>query len=260
MIALTRARVRSIAIALAIAGAASRVVAEEDPRIRAYEQQLERMQHEMDELRARLRVLEEERGMRPAPATGAAAPEAPPPTRVTGAPAPSQQDRRIDVLAHEVESLKSRLVLPEARALKSYYGLGPAASKVYGIDRGLSIGGYGEVNFQKFVNDQQGRHDQFDVARFVLYTGYKFTDRIILNSELEFEHAVVAHDKEGEAEVEFMNLDFLGWQALNFRAGLLLVPMGFINEIHEPPFFHGVFRPEVEQRIIPTTWREGGVG
>ena len=72
MIALTRARVRSIAIALVIAGAASRVVAEEDPRIRAYEQQLERMQHEMDELRARLRVLEEERGMRPAPATGAA--------------------------------------------------------------------------------------------------------------------------------------------------------------------------------------------
>ncbi len=97
MIALTRARVRSIAIALVIAGAASRVVAEEDPRIRAYEQQLERMQHEMDELRARLRVLEEERGMRPAPATGAAAPatggaapetraaapEAPPPTRVS---------------------------------------------------------------------------------------------------------------------------------------------------------------------------------
>jgi len=274
MMALTRTHVRSIAIALAIAGAASRVVAEEDPRIRAYEQQLERMQHEMDELRARLRVLEEERGMRPAPATGAAAPatggaapetraaapEAPPPTRVTGAPAPSEQDRKIDVLAHEVESLKSRLVLPEARALKSYYGLGPAASKVYGIDRGLSIGGYGEFNFQTFVNDQQGRNDQFDVARFVLYTGYKFTDRIILNSELEFEHAVVAHDKEGEAEVEFVNLDFLGWQALNFRAGLLLVPMGFINEIHEPPFFHGVFRPEVEQRIIPTTWREGGVG
>jgi hypothetical protein len=50
------------------------------------------------------------------------------------------------------------------------------------------------------------------------------------------------------------------WPALNVRAGLVLVPVGFINEMHEPPFFHGVFRPEVERSVIPTTWREGGVG
>ena len=110
------------------------------------------------------------------------------------------------------------------------------------------------------MSDKQGQRSRFDVARFVLYTGYKFTDRIILNSELEFEHAVVASDTEGEAEVEFLTLDFLAWQQLNFRTGLILVPMGFLNEIHEPPFFHGVFRPEVEERIVPTTWRAGGVG
>lgn len=266
-----------VAILAATSGVVPRpALAEDDPRIRAYEQQLEHMQHQMDELRNRLRALEEERGMSPSRASDSAGGAAVParaaepapahPAEAGGAPAAAAspatttQDRKIDVLAHEVEALKSRLVLPEGKALKSYYGFGPAASKVYGSDRGLSIGGYGEFNFQKFVDDQQDRHGQFDVARFVLYTGYKFTDRIILNSEIEFEHAVVAGDKDGEAEVEFVNLDFLAWQPLNFRLGLLLVPMGFINEIHEPPFFYGVFRPEVEQRIIPTTWREGGVG
>jgi hypothetical protein len=64
----------------------------------------------------------------------------------------------------------------------------------------------------------------------------------------------------GEAEVEFAYLDFRLWEPLNVRAGLVLVPMGFINEVHEPPFFHGVFRPEVERQILPTTWREGGIG
>jgi hypothetical protein len=60
--------------------------------------------------------------------------------------------------------------------------------------------------------------------------------------------------------VEFAALDFLWRPELNARAGLLLIPMGFINEVHEPPFFYGVQRPEVERRILPSTWRENGVG
>ena len=257
--------------------------ADDDPRIRAYQEQLDRMQREMDDMRAKLRALEEEKrqaGGTPSRAATVPAPAAPPsavvaapatapaapPAAVVAAPAAppaaaaAEQDRKIGVLAGEVERLKSLLVLPENKELKSYYGLGPAASKVYQVDRGLSIGGYGEFAFQKLVSDREGRRDTFDVERFVLYTGYKFTDRILLNSELEVEHAVAASDTEGEVEVEFLTLDFLGWQALNFRTGLILVPMGFLNEIHEPPFFHGVFRPEVEQRIIPTTWRAGGAG
>ena len=252
------------------------------------------MQKEMDEMRAKLRALEAER--HPGKAAASAAVPATPPstgaatttgagsgtTTVSGAatttgaapapgaataavstpsaPATAEQDRKIGVLATELERLKSALVLPPNKELKSLYGYGPAAAKVYQTERGLSIGGYGEFNYQQLVSDRQGHENNFDVERFVLYTGYKFTDRIILNSELEFEHAVVAHDTDGEAEVEFVTLDFLGWKQLNARLGLMLVPMGFINEIHEPPFFHGVFRPEVEQRIIPTTWRAGGVG
>lgn len=47
---------------------------------------------------------------------------------------------------------------------------------------------------------------------------------------------------------------------INLRAGILLVPVGIINEYHEPPVFYGVERPDVDKNIIPTTWWEGGFG
>jgi hypothetical protein len=259
-----------LVLTVVVAGDLGAARAEDDPRIRAYQEQLDRMQREMDDMRARLRALEQERqnaGAKPSRPAAGPAPSAP---AVVAAPAPApagaaaEQDRKIGVLAGEVDRLKSLLVLPENKQLKSYYGLGPAASKVYQVDRGLSIGGYGEYNFQKFVSDQQGRRDRFDLLRFILYTGYKFSDRIVLNAEIEFEHALIgestASADSGAVEVEFAYLDFMLWDAFNVRSGLLLVPVGFLNEVHEPPFFHGVLRPEVEQRIIPTTWREGGVG
>ncbi|MEO6028682.1 MAG: hypothetical protein ABIR79_17600 [Candidatus Binatia bacterium] len=248
------------------AGVVAPAAAEEDARIRAYQAQLNRMQKEMDEMRARLRALEHERGApaEPASAPAPAAPAAPGGAVATQSAGPADQDRKIGVLATEVERLKRALVLPEHKELKSLYGLGPAASKVYQVDRGLSIGGYGEYNYRKLVSDQQGGKDRFDFLRFILYTGYKFSDRILMNAEIEFEHALIgestASSDSGAVEVEFAYLDFMLWRALNVRAGLVLVPVGFINEMHEPPFFHGVFRPQVEQTIIPTTWREGGVG
>ena len=66
--------------------------------------------------------------------------------------------------------------------------------------------------------------------------------------------------QDGEVSVEFATLDFLFHESVNARAGLLLVPVGFLNEIHEPPFFHGNQRPEVERQIIPSTWRANGAG
>jgi hypothetical protein len=116
------------------------------------------------------------------------------------------------------------------------------------------------------VGDNEGpgkRSDVGDLVRFVTYIGYKFSDRIILNSEIEYEHAKVGPTVSagaGDVEIEFANLDFLLTEQANIRAGLVLIPMGFLNEIHEPPFYFGNLRPEVEQRIIPTTWRELGVG
>lgn len=181
----------------------------------------------------------------------------------------SDANRKTDILAKEVENLKTSLVIPESKQYKSQYGMGPAASAVYGVNKGLSIGGYGEAVYtnnttaqRKPGEERTDKTDQFDAERLVLYVGYKFTDNIILNNEIEFEHATTGEgdEEKGEVSVEFSQLDFLLHPMANVRAGLLLMPMGFINEVHEPLYFHGNFRPEVERRIIPTTWREMGAG
>ncbi|MCX8072643.1 MAG: hypothetical protein N3C12_09350 [Candidatus Binatia bacterium] len=167
-------------------------------------------------------------------------------------------ERRQTIMTDELRRLREAFVLPETRELKSFYGLGPAASKVYGLERGLSIGGYGEANLRTVVGNKGNDSDVFDFLRLVLYVGYKFNDWIVFNSETEFEHASTG--KSGEVSVEFANLDFLLHQHANARFGLLLVPVGFINEIHEPPFFFGNVRPPVETVILPTTWRANGFG
>jgi hypothetical protein len=173
--------------------------------------------------------------------------------------------RRVDVLTDEVGTLRTQVAVPEETELKSAYGFGPAASKVYGVQRGLSIGGYGEANYINFVGDEEDTDlDRSDALRTVLYLGYKFSDSIVFNSEIEFEHATTSSVNNGagggSVSVEFAALDFMWRPELNARAGILLVPMGFVNEIHEPPFFYGVQRPETETRILPSTWRENGVG
>lgn len=173
--------------------------------------------------------------------------------------------RRMDVLTDEVSNLRSQVAVPEEPALKSAYGMGPAASKVYGVQRGLSLGGYGEANYINFVGDEEDTDlDRSDALRTVLYLGYKFSDSIVFNSEIEFEHATTSSVNNGagggSVSVELAALDFMWRPELNARAGILLVPMGFVNEIHEPPFFYGVQRPETETRILPSTWRENGVG
>jgi len=170
----------------------------------------------------------------------------------------AELQHKTNVLTEAVESMRTALVLPEKKQLKSSYGLGPAASKVYQVDQGLSIGGYGEVNYQALVADKGSKNDNADLERFVLYFGYKFNDSIILNSELEFEHSSTS--KSGSVSVEMMALDFLIDPMLNVRTGLMLTPMGFINLVHEPPFYFGNNRPEVERRIIPSTWRNIGGG
>jgi hypothetical protein len=171
-------------------------------------------------------------------------------------------ERQMQVLAEELEKLKLGDVAEE-KPPTGQYGFAPSASKVYGIDKGVSIGGYGEVVFQDFADQRDdglasGQLNQFDFLRAIVYFGYKWNDRILFNSEFEFEHASTG--KKGEASVEFAYLDFFLRPEVNLRGGLLLIPVGFVNELHEPPVFHGATRPQVERVIIPTTWRENGAG
>ena len=176
----------------------------------------------------------------------------------------AELERKVEVLTDELERTRSDMAVPESE-LESNWGLGPAASKVYGLTRGLSIGGYAEGFYTAVVKDkhESGEENRFDMLRAVLYTGYKFTDNIVWNSEIEFEHATTEAEffqEGGSVSVEFAALDFLWKDPLNARVGLLLLPMGFLNEVHEPPYYLGTHRPETERRIIPTTWRENGVG
>ncbi len=169
--------------------------------------------------------------------------------------------RQIEVLTRQMETLS--LGEGVAPADSSIFGFAPAASKVYRVGQGVSIGGYGEVLYERFAEETEsnaasGRTDAFDALRAILYLGYKFNDRILFNSELEWEHGSTGSG--GEASIEFAYVDYLLTPSVGLRGGLLLVPMGITNELHEPPTFLGTTRPLVEQAIIPTTWRANGLG
>lgn len=124
------------------------------------------------------------------------------------------------------------------------------------LDRKIHLGdlrlfGYGELHYNASIGPTA---NQIDFHRFVLGLGYDFTRKIKLEAELDFEHAFE------EPELEFAYVDFLLRDWINFRTGSILVPMGVINQHHEPPLFYSVERPEIYRVIIPTSWMEGGTG
>ncbi|HJV90466.1 MAG TPA: hypothetical protein VJ623_09190 [Holophagaceae bacterium] len=174
-------------------------------------------------------------------------------------------ERKVEILSRELEAQRTGSAAPVAPE-EGKFGLASAASKVYEAKGGLSVGGYGEFLYQNFDSKLQDgskapRETSLDALRLVLYTGFKFNDHIVFNSEVEFEHGGYSDESTGgEAKVEFAYLDFLITKAVNVRAGMVLLPVGFINELHEPPAFLGSQRPLVERRILPSTWHENGVG
>jgi hypothetical protein len=122
-----------------------------------------------------------------------------------------------------------------------------------------SIGGYGEVHFQNASGP--GTPAVVSVARFVVFLSHQFNDRIAFRSELEVEDTKIEGGKEGgEVALEQVYLDYMLSPAFILRAGLVLSPIGILNETHEPPTFNGVERPAFDHDVIPTTWRDIGVG
>lgn len=124
------------------------------------------------------------------------------------------------------------------------------------------IGGYGELHYNlKNASGPEDSEGEIDLHRLVLFLSHNFNDRLSFYSEVEVEHAFVGEGAPGEVGVEQALVDYrLAGDALALRAGVVLVPMGIINQWHEPPIFHGVERPSVDKVIIPSTWREGGIG
>ena len=118
------------------------------------------------------------------------------------------------------------------------------------VEYGPSFGGYGELHY-----DVEG--ESMDFHRFVLFFNNQFDDNWSLKSEVELEHNMVGVDYEGELELEQAFINY-HTDAFGFKGGVLLMPVGIINEYHEPPTFLSVERPSYHKYIIPTTWFGNG--
>ena len=174
----------------------------------------------------------------------------------------AELETQIEAITRDLEELTlgTAVVNPSERGA---FGMAPAAGKVYTINQGVSIGGYGEVLYQGYAGTKQngdasGKTAKLDAYRGIIYVGYKFNDKVLFNSEIEIEHGSTG--LAGSASLEFAYLDYKLTDNFGLRAGLLLVPVGITNEVHEPPVWLGTIRPRSENKIIPTTWRESGFG
>jgi len=173
----------------------------------------------------------------------------------------AELERQIDAISREIERMSLGSAVVEADTM--VMGFAPSASKVYRINSGLSIGGYGEILYEDFDTEREdgalsGKSDQIDALRGIVYLGYKFNDKLLFNSETEVEHG--ATGQSGSVSLEFAYLDYRLTENFGIRGGLLLSPMGLVNELHEPPIFLGAKRSITETRVIPSTWRENGIG
>ncbi len=155
-------------------------------------------------------------------------------------------------------SAKPMLKLPPLPSASDKPILGLADSPV----PGLSIGAYGEIKFGSAQNPAANGQWQkgFDAQRFVLLPTYAITPNIIFNAEIEFEHAGSGFDNDdklhGTAEIEQVWIDFKLIDQFNWRSpGIDLVPIGYINQHHEPTQFYSVNRPELYLGLIPSTWK-----
>ena len=160
------------------------------------------------------------------------------------------RDRRAEV--DSLAALKARLRAPEAQL--------EAAERTQAERRErtppTTLSGYMDFHYNNF----RGGSSRLDFHRFVLLVGHEFQERIRFYSELEVEHAFVGAEAGGELELEQAFVDFHLDPRLVLRVGIFLVPIGILNERHEPPAFFGVERHQLETVIVPTTWFEPGVG
>lgn len=145
--------------------------------------------------------------------------------------------------------------------------LAVSVSSLYAQHQGAVVGGYGELHYNDVIYNENGSNGpgELDFHRFILYAGYDFNDKLSFRSELELEHTLLEAEDNGEAEggevaLEQAYIDYRIKRTFGLRAGLMLVPVGIVNPTHEPPTFHGVERPNVEKYVIPSTWRESGIG
>lgn len=134
------------------------------------------------------------------------------------------------------------------------------ASRPMVVDEDLSIGGYFDIEFR---DDAAAGNSTFDQHRWIIQVDADIVeDAISFTSELEIEGggAGASFLSDNEIVIEFAELHIHLDQAFNVKAGILLVPFGRFNKLHDSPLRDLTDRPLVDRRIIPTTWGDAGVG
>ena len=172
----------------------------------------------------------------------------------------------------EITQLKTQLVLTDEVLKENSVKVEATATMVEQVATGetslasswaerTQIGGYGEMHYNNLENnnDNGADIDEIDFHRFVLYLGHDFNDTTRMFSEVELEHSLTGKGEPGEVELEQAYIEHDLSSTTRMKAGLFLVPVGILNQTHEPTTFYGVERNNVEKNIIPTTWWEGGL-
>lgn len=186
-------------------------------------------------------------------------------------PSPEQMWALIQQQQAEIEKLKARLVQADNRIEDTVVMVEATADRVESAGMTLApearwventrVGGYGEMHVNKLRNDRPDGddRDEIDFHRMVLFLDHRFSARTRFVSELELEHSIAGEGNEGEYELEQAYVEHDLNALHRVKLGLFLMPVGLLNETHEPGTFYGVERNAVERNIVPTTWWEGGV-
>ena len=186
--------------------------------------------------------------------------------------------KRLDQLAAELAAVKAELATLQqqqraaapaapaaapapAAAAPAPMAAGYAQAAPAAREPATVISGYGEINYNRLKNPDPAldRATKADLRRAVLGIQHRFDEQTKVVTELEVEHSVTSADDAGEVALEQAYVEHQFNATWAGRAGLFLVPMGLINENHDPNAYYGVERNFVETAIIPTTWREGGI-
>jgi len=128
-----------------------------------------------------------------------------------------------------------------------------SVNNMFNNEKNLSIRGYAQIDFNQPIEKEIRRNGKLEVHRLVLFAGYRFNSKLQFISEIEVEHGDQIFIEQAFAQYKLR-------RGMNLRAGMIVIPMGIINEYHEPTTYHGVERPNVDNVIIPTTWRELALG
>ncbi|MCB0333475.1 MAG: hypothetical protein KDD55_08235 [Bdellovibrionales bacterium] len=181
------------------------------------------------------------------------------PSTLLAIPMPSQEEmwKMLQAQQQEIQELKKQLKKTDEKAeaaveVADSHTSTNTADGAPGWWKNTQLGGYGELHYNG------GDKDRVDFHRFVVMVNHQFNDDIRLYSEVELEHSLSGDDEPGEVELEQAFIEFNLNESLRAKTGLFLVPVGMLNERHEPTTFFGVERNPIESNIIPTTWWEAG--